>query len=176
MQEIPEICFELNLNRLTKEACAQEGLKQEDWLPTRANPEDVGYDCRSASVEDIVLRPGCLIKVPLGFSSLIPSGWWLNVHPRSSTFGSRNIISHIGIIDSTYPNEVVFMGRYEPDACKLLSDTNPLTIKFGERVCQILPVKRESMKIKLLSSAEMKEAREARPTTRIGGLGSSGAK
>ena len=67
-------------------ACEGTEFKPEDFLPTRSEPEASGWDVRCAHPEGLELRDCCYFKIPLGFRSFCPPGWWAELNPRSSSF------------------------------------------------------------------------------------------
>src|SRR5208282_6947438 len=89
----------------------------DQFLPTKAEPYATGWDVRGAmhDKQNIVIRPGQYFKIPLGFRVLPPEGWWIELHPRSSSFAKKHMHNLIGIIDEHYPDEVLFAGQYIPD-------------------------------------------------------------
>lgn len=172
MEQDPKMFFSITEDVINN--CYSIGMKAEDWMPTSANVGDAGLDCRSSSVEDIILQPGCQVKIPLGFKVFIPTGYWLEIRPRSSTFITRGLHPLYGVIDQDFAMPVMFIGQYIPDNCKLLNEQNKNVIKFGERVAQAILHKKHNSNNYIISEEEMELKREARPTTRVGGFGSSG--
>lgn len=142
------------------------------FLPTKADPEATGYDVRAAfsSREDLVLRAGQYFKIPLGFRCFCPPGWWYQLHPRSSSFVKKQMHNLIGIIDETYPNELIFAGQYIPDVGSLATD---LVVTFGDPIGQIIPVKRQEVEMQLISNTDINELFTKRNATRTGGFGST---
>jgi deoxyuridine 5'-triphosphate nucleotidohydrolase len=171
---IPQFYFSLrsDLNVL----CAAKGkVTPSEFLPKRADAEATGYDVRCAIPEGIIVRPGCYVKIPLGFRMFAPKGWWLSLAPRSGTFIKKHIHALYGVIDETYENEMMFVGQYIPDACDLLSANIDLSIEFGERIAQIIPVERKSMEVVGLTPEELDiKYRERSASRGTGGFGSSG--
>ncbi len=148
-----------------------------NFLPNQVDPVATGYDVRSASLEAIMLNPGSYLKIPLGFRMFAPKGWWLQLAPRSSTFMKLNIHPLYGIIDENFENEMMFVGQYLPDQSKLYSANQQNAIHFGDRIAQIIPVKRQSMVVSEVTSDEYQDLIFNRQGTRgEGGFGSSGAR
>jgi dUTPase len=151
-----------------------EGLGDE-FLPTKAEPYATGWDVRAAT--DVVILPGEYFKIPLGFRVLPPSGWWLSLHPRSSSFTKKHMHNLIGIIDEHYPEEVLFAGQYIASTSSIKDDIhcvkNKLVINFGDAIGQIIPVRRVDMKIELISNGEYDDYRKQQKTIRTGGFGST---
>lgn len=171
--------FYFALREDLQDLCATHGseqnLKPEHFMPSKAHAEDTGYDVRCAAPGGISLLPGCYFKIPLGFRVFAPQGWWLELRPRSSTFVKHHIQALYGVIDETYENEMVFAGKYDPDACQLLSVNGEKSIAFGEKIGQLLPVRRMEMTCSQISSEEYKKMCGARKSTRgESGFGGSG--
>jgi len=160
--EIPEFKF-----------CLSDGLDS-SFLPQRANKKDSGWDVRSASKEGIVLVPGYYIKIPLGFKVFSPSGWWLHLLPRSSSFIKRYLHPLYGVIDEGYEGDCYFCCQYIPDD-REIQTKHRKKIKFGERIGQLIPYERKEMICSSISKDEFDELCKGRNLSRgTGGFGSSG--
>lgn len=152
-----------------------EKFSIEQFLPTRSDPEATGYDVRCAVLGGVILSPDTYIMVPLGFRMMAPAGWWLQLNPRSSTFAKKHIHALYGVIDETFERELLFAGQYIPNSNELLNDAHPKRIEFGERIGQLIPVRRESMEVSMISSEEMDRLFAIRKGSRgTGGFGSTG--
>jgi dUTPase len=147
------------------------------FLPTQAEPLASGWDVRCASANGIELKPGCYIKVPLGFRVFSPPGWWLRLVPRSSTFIKKHIHALYGTIDEAYEGQVFFCGQYLPDAELIINCNRLKKIEFGDRIGQIIPARRENMTVEVVSNDNFAKLSVKRDSARkSGGLGSSGDK
>ena len=75
-----------------------DGIK----LPKRATTGSAGYDFYAPF--QIVLQPGCTIKIPTGIRVWIDDGWVLKLYPKSGLgFKFRLQLNNtVGIIDSDY--------------------------------------------------------------------------
>jgi dUTP pyrophosphatase len=124
----------------------REGL-DETFLPTKGSVYATGYDVRAAweNKDDYIIQPGEYIKIPLGFRVIAPIGWWLELRPRSSTFAKKHLHALYGVIDEDYEGENVF-------ACHLPRSEEPLLIKFGEAIGQIIPVETKVMLVESISN------------------------
>lgn len=145
-------------------------VNEKQFLPKRAEPSATGYDVRAAFIDKkpLVLQPGNYFKIPLGFRGYCPAGWYYQLHPRSSSFVKKHMHSLIGIIDETYPDETLFAGQYVP------AKSENLTIKWGDPIAQIIPMKRcDEVSILEWSNNELDTAITARGAERIGGIGST---
>ena len=156
--------------------CQDSEFEPEDFLPTRSEPDASGWDVRCADPNGVELKDGCYYKIPLGFRSFCPSGWWAELNPRSSSFIKRHLHSLYGKIDETYPDEWFFLCQYIADACEIQSKNHPLRIEFGDRIGQVMPVRRQDMIREVISNDMMDEEIKNRDATRKGGLGSTGTK
>ena len=89
---------------LFKFALREDLTADKRFLPTRATPRSSGWDVRCAQEnrEPLVIRPGQYVRIPLGFRILPPTGWWLELKPRSSTFAKKFLNSLYGTIDNDF--------------------------------------------------------------------------
>ena len=152
----------------------REDLKNDEmFLPTQVDSLATGYDVRAAPVDrqDIIINAGEYFKIPLGFRSFCPSGWWYQLHPRSSSFTKKHIHNLIGTVDESWEGETLFAGQFLPD----INGATSLTIKFGEAIGQLIPCERQVMIVKNISNADYDDLCNKRNGTRkTGGFGSSG--
>lgn len=152
----------------------REDLKDDKrFLPTRAEAKASGWDVRAAFKENsIIIQPFEYIKIPLGFRSFCPEGWWFELKPRSSSFAKKNLHALYGTIDNTFEGEGIFAAQYIPDPNAKLNPT--LIIEFGEAIGQILPIKLQDMTIEDVSNIEYEELCSKRKGMRgSGGFGST---
>lgn len=163
MNELPTFKFAL-----------REDIKDDKrFLPTKAEPLATGWDCRACpnDKKDIVVRPGQMVKIPLGFRCFCPEGWWYSLHPRSSFFMKKDMHSLIGIIDEAFPLETCLVSKYLPERDGITKD---LVIKFGDPIAQIIPIRRENMRVYEISNEDIDEEYKNRGAIRAGGFGSTG--
>jgi dUTPase len=157
--------------------CLRNDLKEDKrFLPTRSEETATGWDCRCAQEDHkpIILRPGQFIKIPLGFKTISPPGWWLKLVPRSSTFAKKALHCLYGTIDNLYRGNMIFAAQYIPDVNSLGKD---LQLDFGEPIGQLIPVRLEEMKVLDISNEEFEyhcknetNIRGARGFGEVGGL------
>ncbi len=155
-------------------ALRQDLVEDKRFLPARGEPFATGWDCRSAqpNKQDIILRAGQYFRIPLGFRAFPPEGWWFELHPRSSSFVKKAMHAHIGIIDEHFGfQETMMYGQYIPDVNSLGKD---LVIGFGDRIAQIVPVRRVEMEIEEITNEEQDRLCAGRNSVRTGGIGSTG--
>lgn len=151
----------------TYKYCLRSDLKNnKEFLPKQSEPDATGYDVRCAEVNDVVLKPNEIVKIGLGFKVLCPVDWWLELHPRSSTFMKREMITLVGIIDQNFPKEVCLVAKYLGNEEKI--------IKFGDLIGQLIPVKLQRMKNEEIDEEEYSNEMKLRDSKRTGGFGSTG--
>lgn len=155
----------------------REDLYQEEdqFLPTRSDPEATGFDVRCAEEKGVILKPFDFAKIRLGFRAFSPPGWWFELRPRSSSHAKKNLHCLYGVIDETYENEVIFSCQYLPPN-PTNGELKELKITFGERIGQIVPVKRQDMLVEKVTNEQFDLLCKQRDSQRKGGLGSTGDK
>jgi dUTPase len=150
-------------------------LAPEDFLPIRAEPLATGWDVRCAEPGGLSLEPEQYIKIPLGIKVFSPSGWWLRLAPRSSTMVKRHIHALYGVIDEGYENQMYFCGQFIPDSHQIVNRNKPPRIEFGDRIGQLIPVRREEMSVISVTPEEFDQLSQERDADRkAGGFGSTG--
>lgn len=145
--------------------------RDEDLLPSRANPSDAGIDLLSdadifpgASQEEGGIPPKEFpVVVPTGVSVDIPDGYVGLLTLRSSLGAKGYLINNSpGIIDSGYRGEIMvtldFLGLYTPEA----------EIKRGDRIAQLVIVPAVTPWLNVVDEFEGETARGD------GGFGSTG--
>lgn len=164
-EEVPEYKFAL-----------REDLKEDArFLPTRAHKTDSGWDVRAAleggKNTTMHVRPGSYIKIPLGFRSFVPKGWWFKLEPRSSSFAKKSLHALCGVVDESWEGQAIFVAQLLPDPSLLGKE---LVIEFGEALGQIIPVRRQEMKVSAISNEAYNELCQERNGTRgANGFGST---
>ena len=108
-----------------------DGIK----LPKRATTGSAGYDFYAPF--QIVLQPGCTIKIPTGIRVWIDDGWVLKLYPRSGLgFKFRMQLNNtVGVIDSDYyysDNEGHIMAKITNDS----NEAKTLVVKNGDGFMQ----------------------------------------
>ena len=170
-----------------KFALKEELKDKKEFLPTKAEPKATGWDVRATI--SINIKPFEHVKIPLGFRSFCPEGWWFELKPRSSTFAKKHLHALYGTVDETYEGELIFACQYIPSMTyyfgslagnlpKLMWETfikNRLQINAGDAIGQIIPIKRQEMAVIELTNAEIEEEFKTRAAIRgDGGFGSTG--
>lgn len=155
----------------------REDLKdKKEFLPTRAHDTDTGWDVAAAMVDhkSVTLKRGEKILMPLGFRVFCPSGWWLKLVPRSSSFAKKDLHFLYGTIDESYPGEVKAAFQYLPPSNHDGISYDEITINFGDKIAQLIPIKREDMSVEDISNEEIDKLYNERAAKRSGGFGSTG--
>lgn len=163
----------------------------EQFLPVRGTSKASGWDVKAAfeNRKSVSVFTGQYVKIPLGFRTFAPEGWWYELKPRSSTFAKKNLHALYGTIDEDYEGQLIFVAQYLPP---LELDVNPLghsniylrdlekdmlVIEFGEAIGQIIPVKRQDMRTEIISNSEYEKLCQNRSASRgAGGFGSTDKK
>lgn len=117
-------------------------------MPEKKTVGAAAYDCYAK--EDVIVGENPVL-IGLGFALELPKGYHAEIVPRSS-IGLKTKLrqpNSVGIIDSDYRGEVKVM--YESKlvtACGMLKITfNPVHIKAGERIAQMLIKKNEDVSL-----------------------------
>ncbi len=100
-------------------------------LPAYATTGAAGMDVVAA--EDVTLAPGARHAVATGFAMAIPTGYEVQVRPRSGLALKHGItcLNTPGTIDSDYRGEVkVILANL---------GSEPFQVKRGERIAQLVP-------------------------------------
>jgi dUTP pyrophosphatase len=111
--------------------------KSKHPLPAYSTEASAGMDLRADISEDILMKPGerCLVKTGLFLE--IPSGFEVQIRPRSGLAINKGItvLNSPGTIDSDYRGEV----------CIILINLSRenFVIKDGERICQMIIARHE---------------------------------
>ena len=141
---------------LVKRLAHGEGLP----LPARATQGSAGYDV--ASAEDLTLAPLERRLVKTGFSFAIPSGYEMQVRPRSGLALKHGVTlpNTPATIDSDYRGELM--------VAMINLGTDPFAISRGMRIAQLVLARVEA--------PALVEVVELPVTVRgTGGFGSTGA-
>lgn len=153
-------------------------LREDTIVPQPSNLGDAGADARIMGFKRIIrennkkelieidsdtyiLKPLERIGCPLGFSTAIPEGYYFKVVPRSGLglWDGLSIVNSPGTIDAGYRNEWM--------AIVVNLSNKEVTLKKGERICQIILSKMYNYKF--LEVNELPESERG-----LGGFGSTG--
>lgn len=155
-------------------------VRKDTELPNALNPGDAGADARimgfkkiqksgvknkllDIDLDEYTLQPLERVACPLGFATAIPEGYYFKVVPRSglALWEGITILNTPGTIDAGYRNEWM--------AIVANLSNEEVTLKKGERICQIILCK--------LPNYEIIETEELPDSERgLGGFGSTGKK
>lgn len=154
----------------------REGLDS-SFLPTKSEPFATGWDVRCAEGGGVLLSfEPKLIR--LGFRMYAPEGYWLELRPRSSTFAKKGLHCLYGVIDEHYPNELMLAVQFIPQrnysVSGVMTETTSVHIPFGEKIAQVIPIKRREMVVEGISNEQIDELYQTRNSVRTGGFGSTG--
>jgi dUTP pyrophosphatase len=112
-------------------AVAFQRLHPEARIPAAAYDHDAGLDL--ASIERVILTPGCRETVGTGLAVAIPPGHAGFVQPRSGLAARHGItvVNSPGLIDAGYRGElrVVLLNT---------DREHPFTIEVGDRIAQLV--------------------------------------
>lgn len=166
-----------------QDAVVIELLHDDAQPPRRATAGSAGYDLfaylkgRSVDCSDgvrrwsvtaeagegnsrIVLRPGAMALIPLGFKARLPNGYEAQIRPRSGAVFKKGlgIPNAPGTVDSDFPDEWRVIVRNTTE--------HPLEIEHGERIAQMVLHRYEVL--------AFTAGRVGISTERVGGFGSTG--
>ena len=126
-------------------------------LPEKAYGFDAGWDLFSD--EDITIPPHATHAISTGIAIQLPDGFFGKIFDRSGNALRNGYQVLAGVIDNGYRGEVKIVVLNYTD--------NPITIKKGDKVAQLVLIK--------TYYSEVKECKELSPTERgKKGFGSSG--
>lgn len=153
-------------------------LRKDTIVPEQSKLGDAGADARIIGFKKIIhennkkelieinsdtytLQPLERIGCPLGFSTAIPEGFYFKVVPRSglALWDGLSIMNSPGTIDAGYRNEWM--------AIVVNLSNKEVTLKKGERICQIILSKMYAYKF--IETTELPESERG-----LGGFGSTG--
>lgn len=108
-------------------------------IPACQTPGSAGYDLSACLTEPLILPPGEMRMVPLGFAAEIPAGFAGFVFSRSG-MGARGIVvaQGVGVIDSDY------RGGWMVPLRNLSGEE--YAVQPGERIAQVIFMRAEQAK------------------------------
>ncbi|MHA1149987.1 MAG: dUTP diphosphatase [Promethearchaeota archaeon] len=165
---------------MTKLKIPFKKLHKETLIPIPSKPDDAGADARIMGFKKIIneggkrelveldvktytLKPLERVGCPLGFATAIPKGYYFAVVPRSglALWEGISIVNTPGTIDAGYRNEWM--------AIVVNLSNKDVTLKKGDRICQIILRKMDAYKFVEVESLPESERG-------LGGFGSTGKK
>lgn len=117
-------------------------------IPTYATSHSAGLDISSSSTEDIVLASMESKLIPTNLILEIPVGYEAQIRPRSGLAIKHNIgiMNSPGTIDSDYRGELkVILTNFGKES---------FTVKFGDRIAQMVLAKVEQAQIEVTDTLE----------------------
>ncbi|TFF94309.1 MAG: dUTP diphosphatase [Promethearchaeota archaeon] len=155
-------------------------VSKDTRIPLPSKPGDAGADARIMGFKKIInedgkkelveldkekytLKPLERIGCPLGFATAIPEGYYFKVVPRSglALWEGISIVNAPGTIDAGYRNEWM--------AIVINLSNKEVTLRVGERICQIILVR--MVDYEFVETDELPESDRG-----LGGFGSTGKK
>ena len=107
-------------------------VAQEGYLPAYGSEEAAGADVRAHILEDVILRPGESKLIPTGLKVAVPSGYEIQVRPRSGLAlkNQVTVLNTPGTVDADYRGEigVILINHGKSD----------FTVTPGMRIAQIV--------------------------------------
>jgi dUTP pyrophosphatase len=143
---------------LVKRLPHAEGLT----LPSRMSAHASGFDAAAAVEHDVVIPPSGRALIPTGLIFDIPSGYEVQVRPRSglAVKNGVTVLNSPGTIDADYRGEVKVV--------LVNLGIESFTVKRGDRIAQLVPAA-------VAADIDFKESQEVSGTTRgAGGFGHTG--
>ena len=129
-----------------------ERLRDDIKLPEYKNEGDAGMDVYLP--DEVSIRGGEIVLIPLGFKVAIPEGYELQMRPRSgmSLKSTLRVANSPGTIDAAYRDEVgVIMHNVD---CSGRSHLNSVVLSKGERIAQLVLKQVETCKWEVVDSVE----------------------
>jgi len=130
-------------------------------IPEYMTPDSAGLDIRAAIEEDIIIKPGEFTLVPTGLAISIPSGYEVQVRPRSglSIRHGIGLLNSPGTIDADYRGEIkIIMFNFGKEN---------FIIKNGDRIAQLVLNKIEKIEFEIVDELDETHRNE-------GGFGHTG--
>lgn len=125
--------------------------KSNNELPKYETDHSAGMDLRAFLKEDIILRPMERALIPTGLFIELPKGYEAQIRPRSGLAIKKGItvLNTPGTIDSDYRGEIgiILVNLSKED----------FIVKSGERICQMIINKHESVSLKEVEILEETE-------------------
>jgi dUTP pyrophosphatase len=110
-------------------------LDDKAQIPTRAYSDDAGFDLYVS--EDRIVQPGEFVDIPCAVAVELPPHTWALLTGRSSTLRKKRLLVNQGVIDPGYRGEL-FAGVWN-------MSKDPVEVKAGERVAQLIPMHNQAL-------------------------------
>jgi len=107
-------------------------IEDEDNLPFYGSELAAGADVRAANREPIIIQPGESALIPTGIRLALPSGYEIQVRPRSGLALKKQItvLNTPGTIDADYRGEV--------GVILINHGKEPFEVTYGFRIAQLV--------------------------------------
>jgi dUTP pyrophosphatase len=115
---------------LATEPKTEVRVQGEGRLPTRAYPDDAGFDLYVQGDHTIEPHVRIPTQVPCGVAVELPPGWWGLLVPRSSTF-ILGLVMNPSIIDPGWRGGLFALVR---------SIEHTIQLHDGDRIAQLIPI------------------------------------
>jgi len=112
-------------------------LKPNAILPERKTEGSVGYDITACIDDELIVGPGETKMIGSGFAIALDPGYAAFLYARSGLGINFGVIpaNCVGVIDSDYRGEVI-VGLKN-------TSNSPFTVKYGDRIAQMVVTKCE---------------------------------
>jgi len=83
-------------------------MRSEAIIPQYQTALAAGFDLHAATSDDIVIKPGKFVAIPIGLAMEIPAGYELQIRPRSGLAYKNGVtmLNGVGTIDADYRGEM----------------------------------------------------------------------
>jgi dUTP pyrophosphatase len=115
---------------LVTEPKTEVRVQGEGRLPTRAYPDDAGFDLYVQGEHTVEPHERIPAQIPCGVAVELPPGWWGLLVPRSSTF-IRGLVMNPSIIDPGWRGGLFALVR---------SIEHTIQLHDGDRIAQLIPI------------------------------------
>ncbi len=104
----------------------------EELIPKYATEDASGADVRAHIAEPVIIEPGAIAMVPTGLRVAIPSGYEIQVRPRSGLAAKNGVtvLNTPGTIDADYRGEIAVI--------LINCGKNSFTVTPGMRIAQLV--------------------------------------
>lgn len=114
---------------------------KEAIIPSKGYPSDIGYDLTCIKLKKKISKNTFLYDT--GIKCILPDGYYIEIHPRSSISKSGYILSNMtGIIDPNYRGNLL--------VCLSRIDANKPELQLPFKLTQIVIRKSYSFNIKII--------------------------
>jgi dUTP pyrophosphatase len=136
-------------------------LKERAAIPVYMTEGSAGCDVKACLAEAVTINPGDRLAIPTGLAFGIPSGYEIQVRPRSGLAIKQGltVVNSPGTIDCDYRGEVMVL--------MINLGKEPVTIQDGDRVAQLVVQKVDQ--INWVAVTDLSETSRG-----TGGFGSTG--